>query len=558
MLEHPPEFEPDRESKLVHRASRDDTARDGLECALGSAVGPETVATLADLDPAALSSATLVAALLTCRRLVAWVEATEQSVLAALARPGVAVPVDRVVEAARWSAAKPGELAAADRVIDESPDPMIDPRCREAVAHHAARFAAMEVAAALHLSPLTARVRVERARQLVHAFPNTHTALREGRIDMLRASMLADDTALLAPELRGRVESEALDCAGLCMPSQLRARLTRTIIRIDPEGAADRCRTARRDRDVYARPLPNDLSAVTAIMGAEQAASIMWLLNVKADAAKAPDDRRGIGERRADALADIIDDVSRAGVVDIRAVVAASGATSADATDAAAPAGPEAGVARCDRYRPRGPERTVPVMCISVYVSASTLAGADDLPAELSGHGAISPDLARALARAATSARTVVISTDPARGGDPPGLGRRCDHCGCSDEESCGSATDLGHNAYRPGTVTAATVIERDRVCRFPGCRMPARRCDLDHRIPFEAGGATCPCNLQALCRAHHLAKFTGWSSTALADGSVQWTSPLGFRYFDRREDPTAWPITGREAASDLEEKPPF
>ena len=37
------------------------------------------------------------------------------------------------------------------------------------------------------------------------------------------------------------------------------------------------------------------------------------------------------------------------------------------------------------------------------------LSGADDLPAELGGHGAISPDLARALARSATTARTVVI-----------------------------------------------------------------------------------------------------------------------------------------------------
>ena len=241
--------------------SADGTTLDRIDRVLGSAVGPETVSLLDDLDPSALPGAALVRALLICRSLSSWVDATEQSVLAALSRPGVAVPVERVIDAARWSAAKPGELAAPDRVLEESTNPVTDPRCREAVAHHAARFAAMEVSAALHLSPLGARMRVERARQLVDALPNTHAALREGRLDMFRAGILADDTALLTPEVRRTVESEVLDGAQLCTPAQLRARVARTVLRLDPDGAADRCRSARRHRDVYARPLPNDLSS---------------------------------------------------------------------------------------------------------------------------------------------------------------------------------------------------------------------------------------------------------------------------------------------------------
>ncbi len=295
---------------------------------LGSAVGPETVSLLDDLDLSALPGAALVRALLICRSLSSWVDATEQSVLAALSRPGVAVPVERVVDAARWSAAKPGELAAPDRVLEESTNPVTDPRCREAVAHHAARFAAMEVAAALHLSPLGARIRVERARQLVDVLPNTHAALREGRLDVFRAGIIADDTALLAPEVRRAVESEVLDGAQLCTPAQLRARVARTVLRLDPDGAADRCRSARRHRDVYARPLPDDLSVITAIMGADQAASMMWLLNFMADAAKSPGDPRGVGERRVDALADIVEDIARTGFVDLRPV-----GTRADAPD---------------------------------------------------------------------------------------------------------------------------------------------------------------------------------------------------------------------------------
>jgi hypothetical protein len=105
---------------------------------------------------------------------------------------------------------------------------------------------------------------------------------------------------------------------------------------------------------------------------------------------------------------------------------------------------------------------------------------------------------------------------------------------------------------------------------------MPARRCDLDHRIAFDAGGPTCPCNLQALCRAHHLAKtFTEWACTADPDGTIRWTSPLGFRYPDHREDPTASSVAGRpeptasrvtgdgpmtvpSAADELHDDPPF
>ncbi len=46
--------------------------------------------------------------------------------------------------------------------------------------------------------------------------------------------------------------------------------------------------------------------------------------------------------------------------------------------------------------------------------------------------------------------------------------------------------------------------------CVFPGCSVPARRCDLDHRHPHERGGPTCSCNLIPLCRAHHRLKGTG------------------------------------------------
>jgi len=50
-------------------------------------------------------------------------------------------------------------------------------------------------------------------------------------------------------------------------------------------------------------------------------------------------------------------------------------------------------------------------------------------------------------------------------------------------------------------------VIARDRHCRHPGCRRPAKWCDLDHKVPWSQGGTTTLDNLQLLCRYHHRLK---------------------------------------------------
>lgn len=58
---------------------------------------------------------------------------------------------------------------------------------------------------------------------------------------------------------------------------------------------------------------------------------------------------------------------------------------------------------------------------------------------------------------------------------------------------------------FAPATLAAA-IRFRDGVCRAPGCRVPAERCDLDHREPWPTG-ATVGSNMWALCRRHHAMK---------------------------------------------------
>ena len=225
-----------------------------LALAAGAPVDPDVIHLLWHLDPTAVPAVTLLHATVLCRRLVSSLEAVEQSVVAALARPGVAVPLARVVDAARWSAAKPGELAAPDAVLERTLDPVTDPRCAAAVAQHAARFAAMEIGAALHLSPLTAPDPGRAGAAVVDAMPRTLTGDADGRLDGCGPRFWPTPRSVLTPDRPAAVEAEVLGTAGSCTPSRLRAVVARTILRLDPDGAADRANAARTRRDVYSRP----------------------------------------------------------------------------------------------------------------------------------------------------------------------------------------------------------------------------------------------------------------------------------------------------------------
>jgi hypothetical protein len=121
--------------------------------------------------------------------------------------------------------------------------------------------------------------------------------------------------------------------------------------------------------------------------------------------------------------------------------------------------------------------------------------------------GSILAVAVQAAARAATRARAAAAA-DAAAGG--------CAHASASP-------------GYRPPPRLQDYITARDLTCRFPRCRQPAWRGDLDHTIPFDDGGLTCRCNLGGLCRTHHLLKHhPDWKLTQLAPGAFTWTTPSG------------------------------
>jgi hypothetical protein len=145
---------------------------------------------------------------------------------------------------------------------------------------------------------------------------------------------------------------------------------------------------------------------------------------------------------------------------------------------------------------------------VNVTIDLPTLLGLAENPGQLSGYGAIPASVARELASDATWKRFI---TDP----------------------QTGNLLDYGREKYEPPQALVDFLLARDRTCRFPGCRQPASRSDIDHAQSWESGGETKPENLGLLCRRHHRLKTHGrWALVSNSDGSCEWTSPVGKKYF--------------------------
>ena len=89
--------------------------------------------------------------------------------------------------------------------------------------------------------------------------------------------------------------------------------------------------------------------------------------------------------------------------------------------------------------------------------------------------------------------------------------------------------------AYRFPTMQRAAMEGRDGHCRFPGCDIPADRCEHDHIVNSwhtspDSDGPTSVANGLCLCRLHHALKTAGlWSAETVDDGvTVIWTGPAG------------------------------
>jgi hypothetical protein len=196
-----------------------------------------------------------------------------------------------------------------------------------------------------------------------------------------------------------------------------------------------------------------------------------------------------------------------------------------------APARP-AGEASADDGRPSRAQTQV-----SLTMPLATWLGLASQPGQLDGFGTVAAALARQIA--ADAARDAPSTTTW--------------RCMVTDDEH-GTVVGIGRPIVTPEhdapLRVAALVRAAEGMCVFPGCSVPARRCDLDHRRPFP-DGATCSCNLQPLCRGHHRLKTTGQIRVRLVQpgedenippGTLEWTTRAGriYRSMPSRPVPAA------------------
>jgi Domain of unknown function (DUF222)/HNH endonuclease len=154
---------------------------------------------------------------------------------------------------------------------------------------------------------------------------------------------------------------------------------------------------------------------------------------------------------------------------------------------------------------------------VELQIPLDTLTGLAENPAELAGYGTVIADIARQVAADQRDSTWRYAVTDP----------------------ETGRVLYSGITRRRPTAALRRSVEARDRTCVFPGCRMPAVDCDLDHTTRWADGGATTEENQAPLCRHDHSIKDVyGWSYQRLSDGRYRWTSRLGHSYYTSGRSP--------------------
>ena len=145
---------------------------------------------------------------------------------------------------------------------------------------------------------------------------------------------------------------------------------------------------------------------------------------------------------------------------------------------------------------------------VDIQVGLETLAGLAEAPGELKGFGPVIADIARQVTAQQAGARWQYTVT------------------------AADGTIHAGTTRRRPTAEQRRTVEAAYPTCVFPGCRMPAANCDLDHRIPYAQGGPTDVRYLAPACRHDHRIRHQGgWRYTRLPDGRHEWRSRLGHTY---------------------------
>ncbi len=324
---------------------------------------------------------------------------------------------------------------------------------------------AMEIRAALNLTRRAAETQLDFAHLLCERLPQVWVALDAGWIDLPRARVIVDQTLHLDATLAQAVSEEVVVSAGSMTTGELRARIARLVITVDPESAAKRYQDGLEERRLASEANPDGTANFHALnLPPAEIQAAMRRINRLARSARSKDDPRTIDQIRADVLLDLLR----------------------------------------GRVRGKGHDRGV----VDISVDHATLTGLNDDPGSIPGWGPVIADVARRIVSEQSEAEHRVTVT-----GDD------------------GEPIWTGVTRRRPTAAQRREIEARTPTCVFPGCRMPASECDIDHHLEWVQRGPTEDWNLGPLCRHDHVGRHRGWRLQQTRPGVYKWTSPLGHTY---------------------------
>ena len=154
---------------------------------------------------------------------------------------------------------------------------------------------------------------------------------------------------------------------------------------------------------------------------------------------------------------------------------------------------------------------------VDIQVDLSTLTGLADIPGQIPGWGPVIADITRQVVARQHNSEWRVTVNDP----------------------HDGRALWNTITRRRPTASQSRHVEARHPVCIFPGCRIPATDCDIDHTEAWAEGGPTVIKNLAPLCRHdHRLKHHASWQLRQSSSGTFTWTSPHGHTYTNAADRP--------------------
>ncbi|MBO0868565.1 MAG: DUF222 domain-containing protein [Micromonosporaceae bacterium] len=162
-------------------------------------------------------------------------------------------------------------------------------------------FAVDEISFALHWTRCAAEQQVGLAVDVTGRLPQLHAALVGGQLDLPRVRVIADLTAGLDPETARRVVAEILPVAPGLTTGELRARLRRLVIRVDPDAAKMRQELAVSTRRLVCYPESDGAATLLGSgLPAQRAQAAAARIDQLARAAKNAGDGRTMDQLRAD------------------------------------------------------------------------------------------------------------------------------------------------------------------------------------------------------------------------------------------------------------------